>query len=343
MSPHVTSSTIFIGLDIGKSEHAFAAVDVSGEVLEQGKLRTDKRSLRSFVSRTRTKFPNLIVAAEATSFYHESIAKAFLEAGLAIQIVNPQLTTTKALRTSVRSVKTDATDAVGIAQKVREKRGRIGYAFTWDTDRRTLQALGRSYDHLLWQRQSLRAHISVYAERGLRPEYAPRIDVLASEIERVKGILVVEAQRIFPAEFQIMRDIKGIGEETAARFLAETMGMERFTDGHALAAFAGLDPRVKESGTSVRGRGSMTKTGSPILRQLLGWTGVNIVRFNPVFRRRFEYDVARGKPRGVAYGSVARRLAVVLYTCLSRRIPFDPTLVGAPQLAGVLDRPEVTV
>lgn len=328
MSPHVTPNTVFLGLDIGKSVHAFAVVDASGEVLEQGKLRTDKRTLRSFTGKIRRLYPDVIIGAEATSFYHESIGKAFLERALAVRVVNPLLTTTKATRDSVRSVKTDAADAVGIAQKLREKRGRIGHPFSWDAERRALQSLGRSYDHLLWQRQSLKAHVSVYAERGLRLQYAPRVATFEPEIKRLRGLLVSEAERIFPDEFRIMVGIKGIAEDTTARFLAETMGTERFLSGHALAAFAGLDPRVKESGTSVRGRGSMTKTGSPILRNLLGWGAVNIVQHNPAFRQRFEYDLSRGKPRGVAYGSIARRLAVVLYRCLSERVAFDPAKVG---------------
>lgn len=329
MSPHVTTGTIFLGLDIGKSEHAFALVDGSADVLEHGKIRTDKRSRTAFVSRVLKTYPDLLVGAEATGMYHESIARAFLDAGMAIRIVNPQLTTTKAIRSSMRSVKTDASDAVGIAQKLREKRGNIGYVFSWDSERRTLQALGRSYAHLLWLRQSVKGHAEVYAERGTAHPAGLNASFLEPEIARMKKELILEAQRVFPNDFKIMVDIKGIGDETAARFLAETMGMERFKSGHALAAFAGLDPRVKESGTSVHGKGSMTKTGSVILRQLLGWSGMNIVRNNPVFRKRFEYDVARGKPRGVAYGSIARRLAVILYACLSQKVAFDPALVGS--------------
>jgi hypothetical protein len=70
-----------------------------------------------------------------------------------------------------------------------------------------------------------------------------------------------------------------------------------------------------------------------ILRNLLGWTGVNIVQYNEVFQKRFEYDVARGKPKGVAHGSIARRLAVILYTCLAKKVAFDPALVGAGGVA----------
>lgn len=329
MSLPVTNSTRFLGLDIGKSEHAYAIVDLCGEVVARGTTKTDKKSLASFVSKTRRAHKQLIVGAEATGHYHESVARAFLAAGIQIQVVNPQLTTTKAIRSSVRSVKTDASDAIGIAQKLREKRGAIGYPFTWDAERRALQALGRSYNHLQWQRQSLRMHLKVYSERGLDHAYAPRTDVLETEIARVRGILIAEASRVFPREFAIMIGIRGIGEETAAKFLAETMGMDRFRDGHALAAFAGLDPRVKQSGTSIRGKGHITKTGSPILRNILGWTGKCLVMWNEPFRKRFAYDVERGKPLGVAYGSIARRLAVILHACLTRQVEFDPALVGA--------------
>ncbi len=329
MTRSVTEATLFLGLDIGKSEHAYAFVNSFGEVVDRGKLKTDKRSLGSFVLKTKKNHRDLVVGVEATGFYHEKIARTFLDAGIAVRVLNPQLTTMKAMRSSVRSVKSDASDAVGIAQKLREKRGEIGHVFSWDSDRRGLQALGRSYDHLLWHRQSLRAHVAAYSERGLKADSAPDLAAFDPEIARVRAALIVEAERVYPVEFKILITIPGIAEESAARILAESMGVERFHSAHAFAAFIGVDPRVKESGTSVRGKTSMTKNGSPILRYLFGWSGRNVAQWCEPFRKRLEYDIGRGKPAGVAYGSIARRLAVILYTCLKNKVAFDPDLVGA--------------
>ncbi len=329
MSHSVTESTIFLGFDIGKSEHAFAFVNAVGEVVHRGKLKTDKRSLKSFVSKAQKTHSDLVVGVEATGIYHERLARTFLDAGITVQVLNPQLTTTKAIRSSVRLVKSDAADAMGIAQKLREKRGDIGHPFSWNHERRALQALGRSYDHLLWHRQSLRAHVGMYKERGFAETFAPNPESLEPEISRLRRDLIAEARRVYPVEFEILVAVPGIADETAARMLAETMGIERFRNAHAFAAFVGVDPRVKESGTSVRGKTSMTKNGSPILRYLFGWTGRNVAQWSAPFRQRLDYDIGRGKPAGVAYGSIARRLAVVLYTCLVNKTPFDPSLVGA--------------
>ncbi len=330
MSHTVNEKTQFIGFDIGKSEHAYALVDIFGNVLARGKTRTDKRTLKSLVSKTKKAHPDLVVGIEATGHCHEGIARAFHDAGVTVRVLNPQLTTTKALRSSVRLVKSDAADAEGIARKLCEKRGAIGQVFTWNEERRALQALGRSYDHLLWHRQSLRAHVAMHEERGLRVRYSPEAGILDPEIARLRSHLIQEARRIFPAEFGIMIGVPGIADETAARILAETMGLDRFHSAHAFAAFMGVDPRVKESGTSVRGKTSMTKNGSSLLRFVFGWSARNVSVWCEPFRKRLDYDISRGKPAGVAYGSIARRLAVILHTCVVNRVPFDPALVGAP-------------
>ena len=328
MSSSFALVDVFVGLDIGKSNHAYAVVGANGEFIERGLAKTDRRSLSALVAKLLKVYPRMIVGAEATSYYHEAIARMFLERGVTIRVINPQLTTTKIMRSSMRSVKTDASDAEGIAQKLREKQGRIGHPFTWDPERRALQDIGRSFAHLLELRQSLKGRVDAALERGLATAYAIDISCLDAEILRAKQHLIQEAHRVFPEEMAIMCAIRGMGEDTSARFLAETMGMERFSDGHALAAFAGLDPRVRQSGTSVHGKGAITKTGSPLLRRTLCWGGRNLVMWNTAFRERFERDVARGKPRGVAYGSIARRLAVVLYVCLTKRIAFDPDQFG---------------
>lgn len=317
-----------MALDIGKSEHAFAVVDPDGRAIERDTVQTNQRSLGAFARRITKRYPGAAVAVEATSSYHEAVALAFLRLGITVRVVNPVLTATKAISDSVRRVKTDASDALGIARKLCEKHGELGYPFSWNEQERALQALGRSFAHLRRLRQSLRAHARSYADRPWSAACAPSETVLDGEIDRLATQLAEQAKTVFPEEMTILTAIRGLGEATAARLLAETMGVTRFTSGRAFAAFAGLDPRVKESGTSVRGRRSMTKSGSPILRDILGWAGKSLVRWNPAFSQRFRYDVERGKPAGVAYGIAARRLAVILHSCLSRKQAFDPARVG---------------
>jgi transposase len=53
---------------------------------------------------------------------------------------------------------------------------------------------------------------------------------------------------------ELLNNIPGIGERTSAVILALYADTERFANSRQAAAFAGLDPRQHESGSSVRGK-----------------------------------------------------------------------------------------
>jgi transposase len=55
------------------------------------------------------------------------------------------------------------------------------------------------------------------------------------------------------ADAELIASIPGIGEATVAKVLAYAGDLRRFTNGKALAAFIGICPRQRQSGSSVRG------------------------------------------------------------------------------------------
>lgn len=327
------TTMIYLGLDIGKLTHAWALVDAHGAACAAGDMTTDEQTLARFVRTMTETHPELCVGCEATGRYYETVAIAFLRAGVTLRILNPALTTTKALRRSMRSVKTDAADAVGIARRLAETRGEIGSPFTWQEAERALQALGRYLDTLKRARQRLAQAVADYRERPLPGVGQFRAHFLDREIIRVRNHLIHEAARLYPIPMRLLVAIDGVGKESAARLLAEVMDLRRFPSSAALVAFTGMDPSVKESGTSVRGRGAMTKAGSPLLRHHLGWLAHTLVQWNPVFRERFRRAKEAGKPHGVAYGIVARKFVTVAYQCIASGTAFDPTRVGLGRTA----------
>ena len=58
-----------------------------------------------------------------------------------------------------------------------------------------------------------------------------------------------------------MQTIPGIGKTTAVAILAESPDLESFSNARQLAAYAGLTPKHKISGTSVKGKTSISKIG----------------------------------------------------------------------------------
>lgn len=324
-----TSETmIFAGLDIGKAEHAWALVDGSGRVVEEGTVPNRGGRLAALAKRLGKAHPGIVAGCEATGSYYERAAIAFSGAGVAVRVINPALTSTKALRSTMRATKTDRQDARGIAKKLQEKKGEIGTPFRWDPAERRMQALARHLRFLKKQRSALRVRATDMDSRPFGKLHVSTA-IFDREIARIEGSLAEMVRENSPEQLAILLAIRGVGERGACLLLAETGCMKRFPTSKSFAAFAGLDPTLHESGTSVRGKSRMSKAGSPHLRASLTWGAKLLVQWNAAFRACFENALARGKAPGVAYGIVARKFATVAHQCVTKLQPFDPAKVGA--------------
>ena len=96
-----------------------------------------------------------------------------------------------------------------------------------------------------------------------------------------------------------------------------------------LAAYAGLTPRERTSGTSVRRQARLAKTGNSRLRRALYLPAIVAMRHNPAIRALAERLRARGKRPMVIVGAAMRKLVHLLYGVLKSGKPFDPTLAMA--------------
>lgn len=104
----------------------------------------------------------------------------------------------------------------------------------------------------------------------------------------------------------ILRSIPGIGAATAARLLAE-INFHYYESARQVAAFTGLVPRLRESGSSVRGRARLSKTGTPRIRQAVYFPAVTAIRCNPVIKAWAKGLRERGKCEMQIIGAVMRK------------------------------------
>ncbi|MGI6462024.1 MAG: IS110 family transposase [Candidatus Scatomorpha sp.] len=70
-------------------------------------------------------------------------------------------------------------------------------------------------------------------------------------------------------EYPVVLAMKGVGTSLGPQLMAEIGDVTRFTHKEALAAFAGVDPGVKQSGTYEQKSVRTSKRGSPLLRKTL--------------------------------------------------------------------------
>jgi len=136
----------------------------------------------------------------------------------------------------------------------------------------------------------------------------------------------------------LVTTIPGLSPVGAAAILAETGDPARYDSPRTWVKHAGLAPRANESGT-YRGQTRTSGRGRPGLRTA-AWRAIwGALRNNPVWSARHAYLTSRDRNQlndGQARTAVAAALLRQLFVVITRRVPWDPAMAGAPA------SPEVT-
>lgn len=102
------------------------------------------------------------------------------------------------------------------------------------------------------------------------------------QIENLKSKLINKAKRSYM--FNLINSIDGIGEFTTSLIIAELGDISRFDNIKQLTAYCGLDPSIKQSGSSINIGGPISKSGNRYIRRILFVTVQNII---PIASRNF--------------------------------------------------------
>ncbi|WP_425386931.1 transposase [Deinococcus aquatilis] len=100
--------------------------------------------------------------------------------------------------------------------------------------------------------------------------------------------------------FKLLTSIPGFGLLTAASVLAETDGFALLETGKQISAHAGIAPSPFQSGTSVKGRGRISKTGNAYLRRSAYLAALSVTRNKGHLGDFYRRLRATGKPPKVA-------------------------------------------
>ena len=125
---------------------------------------------------------------------------------------------------------------------------------------------------------------------------------------------------------ELLRSIPGIGDITVAKVLAYAGDVRRFANAKALAAFIGVTPRQRLSGSSIRGRTMMSRTGHADLRRALYMPGLVARRHNPALKLFGDRLSQAGLAPKAVVGAVMRKLAHLIYGVIKSGQPFNLNL-----------------
>ena len=261
---------------------------------------------------------------EATGTWAQDVALALDEAGHIVSLVNPAQIHAFA-RTGLKRTKTDKADALLIARFCQMHQPAAWKPLLPHVQQ--LQGLVRRLEHLEEMLTIENNRLGAGGVTGLVKEsLAEHIAYLTGQIEKTRRQIKdhIDHNPDLKQQAGLLESIPGIGAATAALLMAELGEITHFESARQVAAFAGLVPRIRESGTSVRGRSRLSKMGSSRLRKALYFPAITALRFNPIIKAFGLRLSAQGKSKMLIVGAAMRKLLHLAYGVLKSRQPFNP-------------------
>ena len=156
-------------------------------------------------------------------------------------------------------------------------------------------------------------------------QYIEQIRSLESSVD----IFDTEIARLLSGFDTQLTTITGIGPTLAAVILPEIGGdIRRFSSPAKLAAYAGVDPTVKQSGDFSGTRMKMSKRGSPYLRRAI-WLASTVAAFkDPAIHALYERKRAEGKDHMTVIGHICRKMISIIFAVLRDNTPYVPAVIS---------------
>jgi transposase len=267
------------------------------------------------------------VGMEATGSYHLPLATALYAAGHEVLVCNP-LSIARYSQAVLARTKTDATDARRIARFCEAHA--VAPWTPASPAQQHLRALLTARETLVQERLRLsnRQHAAGYTttEALVTELQAPVLAAIEAQITHIDRELakLAAADTRLGAQLRVVVTIPGLGLTTAGALLA-SLPLDRLQTPGQVAAYVGLCPQERSSGSSVRGRGHTGPLGPASLRKALYLPAIVAMRCNPALRVFAERLRARGKPTKVVITAVMRKLLLLAWTLLRTGQPFSPT------------------
>ncbi len=316
-------------------------IDVSATTLHAARLGARGQLLQTEFSNDATGHARLIGWAtrgdrraqcclEATGLYSLPVALALhAHKKTTVMVANPRAIKSFA-QALMQRAKTDQADAEII------RRFGVQMPFTpWQPPRAEtlrLQALMRRIGQLkvMLNQELNRQHAYSYRPTDTASTAAnieAHCAYLQTSIETLEqeGLALIQQHAVLRQPFERLLTIKGIAELSAMRILAEVMALPEGLAPEQWVAQAGLDPRTKESGTSVDKPRFISRMGNKYLRHALYFPALVASRYEPHIQAFYQKLLAKGKKKMQAIVAVMRKLLRSIWGM----IRYDQDFVGS--------------
>lgn len=320
-----------VGIDVSKAKLDIALLlneKVRSKVVENSP--AGFKELLEWIGKSKAAMAELHFCMEATGVYYEALAFAMHEAGHTVSVVNPACIKGFGHSENIRN-KNDVIDAGLIARYC----ARMAPAL-WTPpplEQRQLRAWGLRAQALKDIRQQEENRLEAHAISGMEKvakHVQEHISWLDSEIRKLEKEIDdhIDRHPDLKRDAELIGSIPGIGATTVARLLGQLGDIRRFENAKAFAAFLGVTPKQRTSGSSLKGRTMISRSGNSALRAALFMPSLVARRHNPILNRFAERLLATGMAKKAVICAVMHKLTHLIYGVIRTGKPFDANYVS---------------
>lgn len=314
-------------------EQAILGIDVAKQKLDVALLQSQKTLTRQFDNSlsgfqqlhawlTSLHVVQVHACLEATGSYGDAVALFLHESAHLVSVVNPFRIKGYANSKFQRN-KTDIADARLIADFCLTQKPEQWLPPTPAVAE--LQALTRRIEAVEQMLQMEKNRLAV-APAKIKPSIPRMLTIFAKEIADLETSIKhhFDENSQLKEQAELLQTIPGIGEKTASLLLAE-IEFSRYHSAREVAAYAGVTPKKKTSGTSLN-RTHLSKLGNGRIRKKLYFPAIVATVHNNIIKEFAKRLKANGKTAMQIVCAAMRKLLHIAFGVLKHKLPFDSNL-----------------
>ena len=320
---------LYLGMDVAKAKLDCCLLLDEASGKRKTKVVSNTKSgivdLLAWVAKQNVSPEVLHVVMEGTGVYHEQAALALADAGVTVSIVNPAQVKDFGRGLAVRT-KTDGVDSFVLARY-----GALLKPKAWlppAPEARILQALlarrtAIAQDLQRERNRQEKADATDTPDR-IQQSLTDSIEFLVKQLDQLQQVIDehIDKHSSLQKDMALLQSIPAVGPQVGGNMLS-VMHSHNFNSAEQLAAYLGLVPVERQSGSSVLGRARLSKAGPARIRAVLYMAAIVATRCNPHVKAVYERLLARGKSKMSALGAAMRKLVHLCFGVIKTQQPYE--------------------
>ena len=262
---------------------------------------------------------------EASGPYYLKLATFLSKKKADISVVNP-LVIRRYVQMKMFRTKTDKKDAQAIAMYGAEQNPPL-----WDPEEKVLKRMRQidtTIDGYKKQKTMLKNRLKAFKASGITDKNAitsmeKMIKATEKEIRKLKKEILKLAKENYPDTLELLYSVPGIGDKNAVLFIILTANFTKFDNYKEFLAYIGFNSRIYESGTSVKGKGHISKVGNKKMRRSLYMASWSAKRYNKHIKTMYERLEKKGKNERVIKVALAGKLVKLVFGVMKTGKKYD--------------------